>query len=399
MIIRKAFRFRLKPNARVELSLAQFAGCSRFVWNKALALQKDRLENSEKLYTYGQMSGLLCQWKDSLETMFLKKVHSQPLQQTLMNLDKAIKEAFSRKSAKRFPNFKKKGRHDSFRYPQGFKIDGNKVYLPKIGWVSFFKSREIEGTPKNVTVSRRGKHWYFSIQVEKEILNPVHPAVSVVGIDMGVKRFVTLSDGTYIEPLSSFKKLEKKLSREQRKLARKIKGSNNWEKQKRKITRIHENIADARKDFLHKTSTSISKNHAVVLLEDLRVSNMSRTAKGTKETPGRNVKAKSGLNKSILDQGWFEFRRQIEYKQAWLGGKVIDVPPQYTSQTCPVCGCVKPGNRRSQEVFRCLECGHQDNADFVAACNILAAGHAVSACGDTGTVRILAQESLRLQAG
>jgi putative transposase len=213
---------------------------------------------------------------------------------------------------------------------------------------------------------------------------------------MGVKRFATLSDGSFIEPLSSFRKLEKKLAREQRKLSRKERFSKNWNKQREKVSQVHIKIADARNDFLHKVSTTISKNHAVVVLEDLRISNMSKSAKGKKDNPGRNVKAKSGLNKAILDQGWSEFRRQLEYKETWLGGKVISVPPQYTSQTCPVCGCVASENRLTQAVFFCVHCGYRENADFVAASNILAAGHAVSACGDTGAIRLLAQESPRL---
>jgi putative transposase len=396
MEVRKAFQFRLKTNDKLESSFARSAGCCRFVWNKALELQKKRLDNKEYCISYSKMAAELKKWKDESETAFLNEVHSQPLQQTLMNLGQAIREAFKKSSPKKFPRFKKKGHHDSFRYPQGFKFDINKVFLPKIGWVPFFKSREIKGTPKNVTVSRRGKHWYFSVQVEMEIPDPIHPSISTIGIDMGVKRFATLSDGSFIEPLSSFRKLEKKLASEQRKLSRKVKFSKNWNKQKEKVSQVHIKIADARNDFLHKTSTTISKNHTVVVLEDLRISNMSKSAKGTKDNPGRNVKAKSGLNKTILDQGWSEFRRQLEYKEAWQGGKVISVPPQYTSQTCPVCGCVASENRPSQDVFFCVHCGYRENADFVAASNILAAGHAVSACGDTVPIRGLAQESPRL---
>ena len=135
-------------------------------------------------------------------------------------------------------------------------------------------------------------------------------------------------------------------------------------------------------DFLHKHSTAISKNHALVMLEALKVSNMSKSAKGTVEAPGRNVKAKSGLNKAILDQGWSEFRRILEYKLLWRGGMVVEVPPQHTSQKCPVCHFISAGNRKSQAVFRCIDCGYTANADTVAAMNIKAAGHAVLACGE-----------------
>jgi putative transposase len=331
---------------------------------------------------YGDLAGLMKNWKGDPEISFLKEIHSQVLQQSLMFLDRALKDAFDKKSPKRFPVFKKKGVHDSFRYPQGFRISGNVIYLPKIGGIPFYKSREMEGTPKNVTVSRRGDHWDVSIQTEKEVAEPVHVSTSSIGIDMGIARFATLSDGTFHEPLNSFKGLQKKLAHEQKAFARKVKFSKNWFKRKTVITRLHIRIANARSDYLHKVSTVISKKHAMIVLEDLKVSNMSASAKGTIEDPGKNVRAKSGLNRAILDQGWFEFRRMLEYKQLWRGGSVVAVPPHNTSRTCPECGSVSSDNRKRQDVFRCVECGYSANADYIAARNILAAGHAVSACGE-----------------
>jgi putative transposase len=382
MVIRKAYKYRLKTNMCTEQMLSQFAGSCRFVWNKALALQKDRLDRKESCLSYNELSALLLQWKGDPETSFLRAAHSQILQQSLMFLDRSLKDAFNKKSPKRFPKFKKKGVYDSFRFPQGFKLKGNVLYLPKIGWIPFHKSREIDGTIKNITVSRKGGHWFISIQTEMEVGKPVHSSISTIGIDMGVKRFTTLSDGTYYEPLNSFKSLQGKLAHEQRNLSRKVKGSCNWRKQKRVLTRLHIRIADARNDYLHKTSTAISKNHAVVIMEDLKVANMSASAKGTVEKPGRHVRSKAGLNRAILDQGWHEFKRMLQYKQLWRGGTVITVPPQNTSRTCPHCGHVSPDNRKRQELFRCVTCGYSGNADYVAAQNILAAGHAVSACGE-----------------
>lgn len=381
MKIRKAYKFRLEAKPDQEAFIRQQAGCCRFVWNKALALQKQRLDAGEKVLRYADLCKQLTGWKRE-EATFLAEAPIHALQQTLKFLDQAIMEAFDKKNPKRFPVFKKKGRAtDSFRHPDCFKLDGNRVFLPKIGWVRFRKSREVEGTPRNVTVSRRGEHWYVSIQTEREVSEPVHPATSAVGIDMGVARFATMSDGSFLEPLNSFSKIEKRLAKEQRKLARKQKFSANWQKQKAKITRLHIRVADARNDYLHKASTTISKNHAIIVLEDLRIRNMSASAKGTVDAPGRNVRAKAGLNKAILDQGWYEFRRQLEYKQAWRGGKVVAIPPHYTSQTCPACGNISRENRKSQARFAC-ECGFSENADHVAAINILAAGLAVSACGE-----------------
>ncbi len=330
------------------------------------------------------MARELVEWKQATGTEFLKDVHSQVLQQTLMNLDRAMKDAFNKKSPKRFPVFKKKGQHDSFCYPQGFRVDqiNSRVFLPKIGWVSYRKSRELTGKPKNITVSRRGDKWDVSIQTEQEVTDPVHPVPgSSVGIDRGVAVFAAISNGSNIEPVSAFKENQSRLARLQRRLAGKTKFSMNWRKEKQKITRLHERIGNIRRDFLHKASTTISKNHAVVVIEDLAVANMSRSAKGTKEYPGRNVRAKSGLNRSILDQGWGEFGRQLEYKLLWLGGKLVKVPPAYTSQTCSKCDHVAKESRKSQAVFTCVSCGYVDNADTNAAKNILAAGHAATACG------------------
>ncbi|EKQ0963509.1 transposase, partial [Salmonella enterica] len=200
-------------------------------------------------------------------------------------------------------------------------------------------------------------------------------------------------DGTVFEPVNSFKKNKKKLAALQRQLSRKVNFSNNWQKQKHKIQRLHSRIANIRRDYLHKVTTTISKNHAMIVIEDLKVKNMSKSTAGTRSQPGHNVRAKSGLNRSILDQGWHEMRRQLEYKQLWRGGQVLAVPPAYTSQRCACCGHTAKENRLSQSKFVCQACGYTANADVNGVRNILAAGHAVLACG--GTVqsgRLLKQE-------
>jgi putative transposase len=194
-----------------------------------------------------------------------------------------------------------------------------------------------------------------------------------------------LSDGTHIAPLNSFRKHEIRLRRYQRSMSRKVKFSNNWLKARRRVQTIHARIGNARRDFLHKATTTISQNHAMVCIEDLRVRTLSRSARGNIQAPGQGVRAKSGLNKSILDQGWFEFRRQLAYKLGWNGGMLIAVPPHHTSRTCRVCGHVAAQNRRSQARFECVHCGYQQNADVVGAMNVLARGHRVAACGEEGS--------------
>ena len=163
--------------------------------------------------------------------------------------------------------------------------------------------------------------------------------------------------------MHSFRKHEERLAREQRKLSRKKRGSENWKKQKRRISQLHHTIANVRSDFLHKLSAEISENQAKVYVEGLQIRNMSASAKGSIEEPGRKVKAKSGLNKSILDQGWYEFRRQLDYKLFWRGGMLAEVNPRHTSQRCSRCGHTAKENRVSQDVFRCQVCGHEENAD------------------------------------
>ena len=232
----------------------------------------------------------------------LKDSPSQPLQQSLKDLERAYKNFFRKRAA--FPRFKKRGQNDAFRYPQGVKLDqeNSRIFLPKLGWMRYRNSRQVTGVVKNVTVSQSCGKWYISIQTESEVSTPVHPSASMVGLDAGVAKLATLSDGTVFEPVNSFQKNQKTLARLQRQLSRKVKFSNNWQKQKRKIQRLHSCIANIRRDYLHKVTTAVSKNHAMIVIEDLKVSNMSKSAAGTVSQPGRNVRAKSGLNRSILDQ-------------------------------------------------------------------------------------------------
>ncbi|WP_241374790.1 RNA-guided endonuclease InsQ/TnpB family protein [Escherichia coli] len=361
----QAFKFQLRPGGQQEREMRRFAGACRFVFNRALALQN---ENHE--------------WKNATETQWLKDSPSQPLQQSLKDLERAYKNFFQKRAA--FPRFKKRGQNDAFRYPQGVKLDqeNSRIFLPKLGWMRYRNSRQVTGVVKNVTVSQSCGKWYISIQTESEVSTPVHPSASMVGLDAGVAKLATLSDGTVFEPVNSFQKNQKTLARLQRQLSRKVKFSNNWQKQKRKIQRLHSCIANIRRDYLHKVTTTVSKNHAMIVIEDLKVSNMSKSAAGTVSQPGRNVRAKSGLNRSILDQGWYEMRRQLEHKQLWSGGQVLAVPPAYTSQRCACCGHTAKENRLSQSKFRCQVCGYTANADVNGARNILAAGHAVLACGE-----------------
>lgn len=378
----QAFKYELIPDVVQQQAMSRYAGSCRFVYNKALALQKENHEASHKFISYVQMASHLVEWKKSAELAWLKESPSQSLQHALKHLERAYKNFFEKRAA--FPRFARRGIHDSFCYPQGFKLEqnNNRIFLPKLGWVRYRNSRVVEGEVRNVTVSRRAEKWFVSIQTQREVEPPRPMTSTAVGIDVGIVRFVTLSDGRHIAPVNSFKTQQDRLARYQRRMSRKMKFSNNWKKAQTKLQKIHSHIANARRDFLHKASTAISKNHAFVCIEDLQIKNMSKSSKGTREQHGVRVRQKSGLNRSILDQGWGEFRRQLGYKLDWGGGILLAVPPHNTSITCPCCSHVLKHNRQTQATFACVACGYQNNADVVGAINILERGHRLLACGE-----------------
>lgn len=377
MQIYKAFKFELMPNGEQVRKMKHFCGCSRFVFNRALAYQNEQYEKDKLFkFSYFNIIKLLPEWKRELP--WLKDCHSQVLQLSLKDLESAFKNFFAKRSD--FPKFKRKGGKDSFRFPQGFKLEphNNRIYLPKIGWVRYRNSRNVSGCLKNVTVSKKCGKWYVSIQTEFETETP-KPNGGEIGIDMGIVRFATLSNGEYFEPINAFKNLKGKLAKLQKRFKNKTKFSKNWQKLKVKIAKLHHKISNIRKNYLHQISSRISKNHAIVYVEDLQVANMSKSVKGNVEQHGKNVKQKSGLNRAVLDQSWYEFMRQLAYKLAWNGGFLFAVPPQNTSRCCPSCGCTTKENRQTQANFKCIECGYQNNADVVGAINILKHGQAIQA--------------------
>lgn len=399
MLRHQAYKFRIEPTGEQQRKLRQFAGACRFVFNKALAVQQVNREEGGKYIGYVAMAKYLTAWRNGDETPWLKDAPVHPLQHALKDLDRAYQNFFAQRAD--FPRFKKRGQRDSFRYPdpKQIKLDqGNsRINLPKLGWLRYRNSRQVLGTVKNVSVSLSAGHWCVSIQTEREVDVQRHSSPLAVGIDLGVVRFATLWDGrqeTVLQPLNSFKRHQHRLAKAQRQMSHKTKFSNNWKKAKARVQRINRQIADARNDYLHKATHAISQSHALVCVEDLKVGNMSRSAKGTVEQPGQSVRQKSGLNRAILDQGWGEFRRQLDYKAQWAGGWLVAVPPQQTSQQCPECGHTHAGNRQTQALFLCLACGHSDNADRVGSRNIRerglktleGQGHAPIACEVNGAV-------------
>ena len=386
MTIRQAFKYQLRPTGYQIRLMRRFAGCRRFVYNKAWTLQMKRLKQGKELLSYPALCRLLTQWKQHPETSWLREAPAQCLQQALMDLVKAFRNAAEGHAE--LPRKRKKGRGDSFRYPapEHRHVDNasGRVFAPKLGWTRYRKSQDVLGDVKQLTITETCGKWYVSIQTEKDAPQLPAPKGKPVGIDVGVRNFAVLNDGTTFPSCSPLKKAYKRLCNAQKIFSRKKKFSQNWKKQKARLGRLNQKIARIRNDHLHKTSTIISKNHAVACIEDLKPKNMSRSAKGNKDKPGRNTKAKASLNRAILDQGWSEFRRQLGYKLLWNGGVLVAVPPAGTSRTCPNCGHVSTRNRPTQARFHCIACGFEAHADQVGAINILRAGHARLACEVNG---------------
>ena len=237
--------------------------------------------------------------------------------------------------------------------------------------MSMFKDSEVKGNPKTAQIVIEPTGIFICIQCEQVPVKFVSEN-QAIGLDMGIAHFCIDSRGNYVANPKHFQCHERQLRVANRSLVRKKKGSNRWARQAKKLSRLHHTIANVRKDFLHKESTRIAKANSIVYMEDLKIRNMSKSAKGTAEEPGKNVSAKSGLNRSMLDCGWGSFGTMLEYKT-----KIIKVNPKHTSQLCSHCGHKDARSRLSQSEFKCTSCGHVSNADVNAAKNILSRGTAL----------------------
>lgn len=359
MIIRKAFQFKLKPTVDQVQSFWQYAGATRWVWNEMLAERKETYKETGKSPSqYAQMRRLT-ELKREPDTGWLRTIHSQVLQEPIKNLQRAFENFFAGRAS--YPRFKsKRNTTQSFCYPQGVKVDGCSVYLPKIGWVHFRKSREIEGVIKRATVRHKESGWYVSIQVEIE--QPDLPTMkptpaTTVGVDLGLNQFLVPSEGQSIANPRHLRKAERKLARAQRTFSRRTRGSNRYRKQREKIAKLHERVSNARKDFLHKLSRQLVNENQAIIAEDLSVKGLARTR----------------LAKSVHDAGWGEFLRQLAYKCEWEGKTFHQIDRFFPStKTCNNCGQIHTLSL-SDRRFVC-DCGYSANRDRNAARNIKAKG-------------------------
>ena len=403
------FKFELYVDKPLRAALSRNAGCRRFVFNKALALQNERREAGEKLFTYSELAAELVQWKRAVETSFLKEAMSQPLQQALRDLDRAIRDSFRPKddpARKEWPRFKAKDVGDGFRIPQ-FKpsdIDdaNGRGKLPKIGWVRYRKTRPIafrnadgtftKGTVRQIHVNKDCGRWFVVFTTEFEINLPQMKSAEV-GIDMGVVHAVALSDGRFFDlDTGKLKEIESRIAVLQRKLSLnlssrkklvakgvaepfdKTKPGRKRRRLKTRIQKLHRRMRCIRLDFYRKTAYALAQEYGWVYAEDLKTKNMTKSAKGTVENPGKKVKQKSGLNRAILRTGFYGLTQAIAWQLEKTGGILEKVNPAYTSCLCPTCGCCDKRNRPKQAVFHCIACGHDQNADTVGAVNVLRKG-------------------------
>lgn len=340
-----------------------FAGACRFVYNKSLSLLKDNYQSGGKHMHYNQLAPKLVEWKSESNLSWLKEAPSQSLQQSLRDLDKAFSNFFAGKAE--HPRFKKKGQQDAFRFPsQRVKVDQEKqlVLLPKLGWVKYRKSRDITGDIKNVTISGKLGKWYISFNTQTDIAEPVHPAISKVGVYVDDKKNITLSDGTQYSPPQSLITLPKQIQRLNNCLRKKNRYSNNWLKSKHRINRLSSRLNQVKVDYLHKASTAISKNHAMIVIEGLEKKPLPA------ETQLNNAEI---YDKLTAIQ--YELIRQLTYKQVWHGGLVIKLPDEEQiaskEDQAPRSKCFAEKEYIDAESSR------------TKACNLLAAGLAVTACG------------------
>ena len=380
MNIRKAYRYRLKPSKKQLNLFAQFSGCCRYVYNQGLADRKEVYEKEKRSLSYCDQTKRLTEWKKDSEKSWLNDVHSQVLQQSLKDLDCAFENSFRRlKTGEKpgFPRFKAKGDHEAFRYPQGMKVNGSHVYLPKIGWVRFKKSREIGGKIKQTTVIQEAGHWYVSFSCMEEIrakekVMP-HPD-RVVGIDVGITTFATLATGRQNEiiEIKNPKYLtarQKEIKRLQKHLLRKQKGSQNRLKCKRRLSKLHARVRFQRHNFVHQASTRIVKSHDVICVENLGIKGMIE-------------KGSRGLSRAIGDASWGKFLSCLKYKAEERGKHILEVDRYYPStKVCSGCGHVQE-MCLSERVYVCERCDLKKGRDVNSALNIKAAGTSViNACG------------------
>jgi putative transposase len=383
--LRRAYKFLLRPTSRQADALNAALDDHRGLYNAALQERRDAYRKAKVSIRYGDQSAQLKDIrKADPDGQGRWSFSSQ--QATLRRLDKAFQAFFKRVKAGTvpgFPRFKGKGWFDTVEWPKdgdGCRWDSTpdsgvtRVYLQGVGQVRVHAHRKVEGRVKTISVKREGRRWFVILSCDDAPTLALPATSSAVGIDMGIASFLTTSDGEQIPNPRHGRAHADRLAAAQRDLARRKRGSNRRRKAVDRVAALHGKVRRQRLDHAHKAALWLVRHHDVIAHEDLRITNMTRSAAGTVEEPGTNVAQKSGLNRSILDAGWGVFLNVLRAKAESAGRVVVAVNPANTSRTCPSCGHCAKENRVTQADFRCVACHYAGHADVVGATNVLRAG-------------------------
>ena len=387
--MRRSFKFLMRPTVKQAAALAACLEDHRQLYNAALEHRRTAYARAGVSVGYGDQSAELKHIRrDDPDGQGRWSFSSQ--QATLRRLDKAFGAFFDRVKAGRapgFPRFKGRGRFDTVEWPKdgdGCRWDSQPAHpsaafvrLQGVGHVRVHRHRAVRGRVKTIAVKREGSRWFLVLSCDEVPARPLPAAGAVAGIDLGVASLVTTSDGVHVANPRYLAATAGRLADAQRDLARKKRGSKRRRKQVARVAALHGKVRRQRLDHAHKAANALIRAYDVMAHEDLRITNMTRSASGTLDAPGRNVAAKAGLNRSIMDAGWGVFLTILSYKAESAGRELIAVNPADTSRTCARCGHCAAENRVTQAEFRCTGCGHAAHADVNAAVNILRAGLAL----------------------
>ncbi len=355
--MKKAYRFRIYPNKNQEVKMTRTINTCRHLYNDALEERKrqielNRLRKTFDVFPWGEPEWISYEDQANYlvdnKTSFQKEIHSQVLQNVLKRVNKSMQNFFNGFG---FPRRKGRNRYDSFTYPQsGFGLEDGKLNLSKIGSIRIIQHRDIEGKIKTCTIKRDVDQWYaiFTVEIEKSVKVPVE---TKIGIDVGLIDLLALSNGEMVKPPKFLRKSEQKLAKEQRRLSRKRRGSNNMKDQKTIVAKVHQKIRNQRKDFNHKTARILVNRFDLIAFEDLQIQNMVKN---------------HHLAKSIMDAGWYNLQMITAFEAEEAGKHVKLCVARGTSQTCHVCGNIQKLTLKDR-VFRCNQCGNVDNRDTNAA--------------------------------
>ncbi len=379
-----AHRIALDPTVEQSIALSRACGVARHTWNWALAQWNKKYEAGENVTA----NSLKLEWNRIKHAQFpwVSESPKDANQQPFANLNTAF-QRFFKKKAKR-PTWKRKGEHDSFYVSNDkFRVDGATVRLPVIGSVRMREERRFVGKITAATVSRTADRWFLAIQVETDIAH-LEPTDKTIGIDLGLKTAVVCSDGQTCDAPKPLKANLKRLHRRSRQHSRKQRKSSNRKKSQRRLARLHARISNIRRDWTHKVTSKLIHENQVICMEDLNVKGMTANRK---------------LARAISDVGWYEFRRQLEYK-AEVYGRTVSVISRWlpSTKTCSNCGCKTDTISLSTRVYHCDHCGFEIDRDLNAAINIHTAGLAgINACGPegSGSVRKSRTKPCRVEAG